>query len=259
MPGHCGLFSGSLPKPKSADLKSPWYSHRTSYSAVGWGKGPCAGLHGDACSQRAQSSGHLCNEDGCQPRSRACEPAARNLCLNDETSQDWDWLLDTTKPYQGTWDAGDHHSSGDELLQSQMRGFMLRRNHEIHRLSFHASWHPIAPKTRSSKKGGEEAEKISNAQATAITASCVTYFYWKAACAPTLQRGQESPRSPCQSDHLTLVTGLSPTYLEAKGKLYVLKLPSLLVWLLSSYFVCFLLSIFTFYAGLLSKSALSHS
>lgn len=81
----------------------------------------------------------------------------------------------------------------------------------------------------------------------------------EAACAPTLQRGQESPCSPCQSDHLTLVTGLTPTHLEAEGKLCVLKLPSLLGQFSTSHFVCFLLSIFIWCTGLLSKSALSHS
>lgn len=131
---HCSLSSGSLPRPKSADLKSPWYLHRTLYSAVGWGRGPCTGLHGDSCSQQAQSSSRLCDEDGCQLQSRACEPPVCNLCLKDETSQGWDWLLDTSGPYQGTWESGDHHSSGDELLQSQRKGVILRRNHEM---SFH--------------------------------------------------------------------------------------------------------------------------
>lgn len=87
------------------------------------------------------------------------------------------------------------------------------------------------------QRNSEEAEQISNAEVPATAIYCITHP-WKL---PVLQRGQESPCSPCQSDHLTLETSLTPTDLEAEGKLCVLKLHSLLGQFSSSPFMCFLL------------------
>lgn len=95
----------------------------------------------------------------------------------------------------------------------------------------------LKKKSKCIRKGAEGAEQISNAEVPATAVSCTAH----PGKLPVLQRGQESPCSPCQSDHLTLETNLTPTGLEAEGKLCVLKLPSLPGQFSSSPFMSFLL------------------